>query len=214
MNASCGVPEACRIAGQSTAWSSARLRHASTSGGVPVIECVLSVVGANSGGVQEAAQAEQRVAVRQALEEGLQEARSQRQWQDSAQGEAVAMVNSFARGQTHAPHGAALHALLDLGFPVTPDGAALLLKRIGYWPRNFPNAVVRRPAPCRPRPSACPFLMCTPCLSVPASVGSAAQWALRCHNTARLAAMQAGTKRCSDLLRTCTCACMHAPKLR
>lgn len=116
-------------------------------------------------GVQEAEQAQQRADVRAALEGGLQEPRNQRQWQDSAQGEAVAMVESFARGHTHAPHGSALHALLDLGFPVTPDGAALLLKRIGYWPRNFPNAVVRLPlspsaTPCAA--SAAPMALSSP----------------------------------------------------
>lgn len=103
---------------------------------------------------QEAEQAKQRAEVRAALEGGLAEPRNQRQWQDSAQGEAVAMVESFARCQTHAPHGSALHALLDLGFPVTPDGAALMLKRIGYWPRNYPNSVVRQALPticCVPR---------------------------------------------------------------
>ena len=92
--------------------------------------------------VQEAEQAAQRRVVTGALQAAIEAPISQQEWQKGPHAEALALIESFARGQTGAPHGTALFALLDLGLPTTPDGAAQLLKQVGYWAAHLPNALV------------------------------------------------------------------------
>ena len=99
--------------------------------------------------MQEAEQAEQRRVVTGALQAAVQAPLSHEEWLRGPHSEALALIDSFARGQTGAPHGTALFALLDLGLPATPDGAAQLLKQVGYWAAHLPNALVsfRGPLP-------------------------------------------------------------------
>lgn len=85
-----------------------------------------------------------------ALQAAVKEPKTAQDWKDGPHSEAIAMIDSFAKGQTGAPHGTALCALLDLKLPATPDGAAQLLKQVGYWPAHLPNALVRLFAACLP----------------------------------------------------------------
>lgn len=103
--------------------------------------------------LQEQEQAEQRAAFRSALESALKWAAPRpppgavrASWADGPFAEAVAHLETFAKGKSDAPHGHAMYALLDTGSQVTPDGAAQLLKRLGIWPKHVPTPVVRSAA--------------------------------------------------------------------
>jgi hypothetical protein len=101
--------------------------------------------------LQEVEQEEHRKVVTGVLRAGLESPQSEKEWQKGPHSEALALIESFARGQTGAPHGTALFSLLDLGLPATPDGAAQLLKKVGYWPAHLPNALVCHLIPFGPR---------------------------------------------------------------
>ena len=66
-------------------------------------------------------------------------------WMHGPHADAMVHLTEFAKGEVGQPHGNALYALLDTQFEVSTEGAARLLKAIGFWPRHVPNVVVR---PC------------------------------------------------------------------
>ena len=96
---------------------------------------------------QEKEKREERDAFASALQSALAEssppADARERWADTKFAPGITHIETFAKGNTDAPHGQALFAMLDTGVQVTADGAAHLLKRLGIWPARMPNAVVR-----------------------------------------------------------------------
>ena len=96
---------------------------------------------------QEKEKREERGAFANALQSALAElsppADARERWADTEFAPGITHIETFAKGNTDAPHGQALFAMLDTGVQVTADGAAHLLKRLGIWPARMPNAVVR-----------------------------------------------------------------------
>jgi hypothetical protein len=64
------------------------------------------------------------------------------QWLSGEHADAIVHLIEFAKEEVAQPHSDALFALMDTGYEVSADGGALLLKRIGIWPRHIPNIVV------------------------------------------------------------------------
>lgn len=99
--------------------------------------------------VQEAELAAQRARLKRALHDALARdpppQNTKDEWMHGRHAEAIVHLMEFAKGEVGQPHGNALYALLDTEYEVSTEGAARLLKAIGFWPRHVPTVVVRPP---------------------------------------------------------------------
>ena len=95
----------------------------------------------------EATREVQRRAVAAAITAALEEPKGSKPtpeaWLAGPYAETMTHLKNYAAGQDAEAHGSAVYALLDSGTVLTADGAAQLLKSVGFWPEHLPVSWVR-----------------------------------------------------------------------